>query len=168
MRVRDFIIADTVTAADRKAYIHGAGVKSIPATTFPYAHPKLGLYVTIVFEQAERGDPHRVVVAVQERGQNAAAVIVDSGETRFPDVRVAGEETVFTATFVVDVVGLEFSKAGSYAFVLIVDEQELDGIWFDVGATTTPASHIVEADTAPARTTKRPPSPPKKAKRTRR
>jgi hypothetical protein len=134
MRLRNFLLADAVAvSSDNKAYIHGAGVTSIPAADFPYAHPKLGIFITLVFEEGELGAPHRALVVLRDEkpGGSSPETLLDVNLS--PPDRMANLVVMSLAG---DVVGLGFPRQSRYGFVLSVDGVELDRIRVEVGTPT--------------------------------
>jgi hypothetical protein len=92
------------------------------------------LFITIVLERKETLTPHRMVVALQEEGQPAAPVLLDTGMTMFSfPGSMPAEEAVLATRLVADLVGLQFDRPGRYAFVLLVDDDEWYRIWVQVG-----------------------------------
>lgn len=136
MRLRNFILADAVAVnSDNKTYIHGAGVTSIPATDFPYGHPKLGIFITLVFENDELGTSHRLLVLLQDENRDGQPeILLDTNMSPPENMDIQSELAVMSLAG--DIVGLSFPKPSQYGFVLLVDGRELDRVRVDVGTPT--------------------------------
>lgn len=134
MRIRNFLLADAIAvSSDKKVFIHGAGVTSIPAADFPYAHPKLGIFITLVFEEGEVGTPRRALVVLRDEkpGGSLPETLLDVNLSP-PD----GMGNLVIMSLVSDIVGLGFPRQSRYGFVLSVDGVELDCIRVEVGTPT--------------------------------
>ena len=125
MILRAFILADAVTfTADGKYFIHGGGVDRIFAAHFPWTHPQLAAFVTLVPEADDvpGSDRHLEIEFVDEDDQPIEARIggnfrippSDASRGRFPTVHFNG-----------NFVGVAFREPGVYWVRALVDHQEL-------------------------------------------
>jgi hypothetical protein len=127
VKVRNFILADSVAqGGQKKTYIHGAGVTSITAPAFPYAHPKLGMLLTLVRE-AEEGAREVVVALKDDQGGDIAELI----HADVPAFEVATSPPTVLVVLS-DISGVPFPAAGRYWIVLTVGDEELDRMVLDV------------------------------------
>jgi hypothetical protein len=119
-------------------FIHGGGVTSIAAPAFPYAHPRLGLLVTLVYEGPEDDDaPHQLRVAIEDdQGQEITRLV--ELESSPPPQRFETRDTKALLHLLGDAAGLSFPEPGRYWVVLSLNDDELDRIVLDVAAEWQP------------------------------
>ena len=131
MRIRNFIIADAVSGAQGKWFVHGGGVTKIGAVEFPYVQAKLGLLVTLVYEGPEDDIEHDVEIAiVSDAGVETAKLI--NLHTSKPPKAFEARESWQLLHLVGDISGLRFDEPGRYWVVLKLNGDQMDRMLLDV------------------------------------
>ncbi len=120
MEVEFAFLADAAQA-ESKLYILGAGIEAIRAQQFPAAHPYMSFVLKLRLHPTECDRQHRLEIEVWDPDGNRIGPQLSS---QFSAGRHATDPTrpVFVQT-VLNIVGMEFSKAGAYAFHIIVNGQ---------------------------------------------
>jgi hypothetical protein len=132
VRIRNFILADAVSPGHgKKIFIHGAGVAMITGPEFPYVHPRLGLFVTLIYESAEDDAVHRVRVLCKDEHDHEVAEVLTI-ETPVPPVAFEARDSFQLINVAGDIAGLAFETPGRYWIVLELDDHELDRMVLNV------------------------------------
>jgi hypothetical protein len=123
MKVRAFLIADAVTTAQGKSYVHGGGITQI-AGKFPLTQPIL--YVLLRLERRDEplGSDHQAAIRLFTP-ENEQMVEL-TANLRLPGE--ASENYPLTMDFVAHFEGLTFEEPGTYRIAAFLDEVEIDSI----------------------------------------
>jgi len=139
MKVRNFIVADAVAQGPGgKMFIHGGGLTSVVAPRFPYAQPRLGLLVTLVYDRPEDDVGHQQVRVVLEDDQGQEVTRLIDHEAEPPPEPFAERKSNALLHMVGEISGLSFATPGRYWVVLSLDGEELDRMMLDVIDGTVP------------------------------
>jgi hypothetical protein len=123
MRIRNFMLADAVAAsADGKAYIHGGGITSVTAASFPATHPQLAVYLVLEREDEQFGTEHTLDLRIVSASGASVGGTQTVGVVAFRPGEIAGipEHVTVAATFV----GFAFPEAGLYYVIAVIDGDE--------------------------------------------
>ncbi len=126
MRIRNFIVADAISQGpDGKFFVHGGGVTSIDAFGFPYAHPSLGVLITLVYEGPEDDVEQHIEVVVAKEGASTGNTLLDMTAPTPPDAFEA-RESWRLIHLIGTVSGLQFEESGLYWVALRLNDREVD------------------------------------------
>lgn len=135
MRVRNFILAESIAGNNGLFFLHAAGITSIASAQFPCVHPKLSFFVTLVRERHDTKDMHNLKVElIDPQGQSPHALA--DGQVQIPDVHDDGDPLCIQ--FVGEATGVHFPSPGIYSVVLSWDGEELDRIRLALGTPPAP------------------------------
>jgi hypothetical protein len=123
MKVRAFLIADAVTTAQGKSYVHGGGITQI-AGEFPVTQPILYVLLRLEREDERLGSDHGV--AIRLFTPTGEQMVELTANYRLPGE--ADEDYPLTTDFVGHFEGLTFETPGTYRFAAFLDEAEIDTI----------------------------------------
>jgi hypothetical protein len=134
-------LADSVTSSGGKLYVLGAGWNALNTGGFPARHDRIGIGVLIRVRAAESQKPHKLAlrlldVAGKDRSFGTAP---DGSEVRTLEaefgVGAVPGDLESTVAIALNVDGLIFESAGTYTFVLAVDNNDLKRLPFGVQST---------------------------------
>lgn len=133
MRADYLILADAVSVAEGKHYIHGGGWSSLFVASFPAVHPVMGIAARLRISPDEINQPHTVEVDVI--GENRESIFPDIPlQTTFhighPTNTVPNSEQVLPLAFNLNY--LQFHEQGVYTVVLRGDGENLETSQFTV------------------------------------
>ena len=137
MKVRAFL-SDSVQSVEGKLYVLGAGWNRLAAAGFPARHDRVGIGLLLTLEDGEAGE-HNLEVSLLDPSEQPMALFVDpSGAEQF--ALHASFQTQAPADGFADVAvpmalnldGIAFPAAGTYAFSVRVDGNELERLPFRV------------------------------------
>ena len=147
MEVTAFL-ADSVTVADGKLYVQGAGWNSISASTFPAHHDRIGVGVLIHVPYAATNQMHTLEVGLQDFDNHPLPIgdvppseAAPEGKLyklggqfnvgRPPMLPVGDEQIVPIA---LNINGMRFDTPGPYSVVVSIDGAEMRRLAFRVQA----------------------------------
>ena len=132
MELSTFLLADHAEAANGKLYVVGGAWNRIAAATFPAAHNHLSVGAVIHVPWESTNEPHDMELRLVDA--DGAPIIPEPLHGSFEAGRPAGmrpgEEQLVVMVFNFN--GLVFEKPGAYEFHLLVDDQEMGRLRFDV------------------------------------
>ncbi len=155
MKVRAFL-SDSVQSVEGKLYALGAGWNRLAAGGFPARHDRVGIGLLLTLEGGEAGEHNLELSLLDPREQPMALFVDSSGAEQF--ALHATFQTQSPADGFADVAvpmalnldGIAFPQAGTYAFSVRVNGKEMERLPFRVdqasggpetdgasGATTT-------------------------------
>lgn len=133
MRVDYLVLADAVSVAEGKHYIHGGGWDVLFVPSLPAIHPMLGIAVKLRIPWEETGQQLALEVdVIGSKGRNSILEeplrgIIDA--ERSSDIR-PGSNLLLHLAF--SITNLSFESAGSYTVIMRIDGQPLAESDFDV------------------------------------
>ena len=140
-------LADSVTVADGKLYVQGAGWNSISAPTFPVQHDRIGVGLLIHVPYSATNQMHTLEVGLQDfdsrrlpLGEVAPEVSPDGklytlgGQFNVgrPPLLPAGDEQI--VPIALNINGMRFEVPGPYSVVISIDGNEMRRLPFRVQA----------------------------------
>lgn len=127
MQVDYLVLADAAAASEGKHYIHGAGWDTLFVASFPVLHPLVSVAVRLRVPWTETNQPHTIELDVVD--EDGRSILPDPPGTMNGTIDVGrppylreGTDQVFP--LVMNIQGLRFSQAGTYAVLLRVDRFE--------------------------------------------
>ncbi len=133
MQVDYLVLADAVSVAEGKHYIHGGGWDNLFVSSLPAVHPMLGVAVRLRIPREETGQQLALEVDVIGGEQETSILneplrgIVNA--ERLPDTAPGGDLLLHLA---LSITNLYFEGAGPYSVVLRVDGELLAESRFSV------------------------------------
>jgi hypothetical protein len=123
MKVRAFLIADAITTAQGKSYVHGGGITQI-AGSFPHTQPELNVLLRLERADERLGSDHEAAIRLFDPADHQ--VVELRANYRIPGD--AKEGYPITMDLVGYFTGLTFETPGIYHFKAFIDDVELDSI----------------------------------------
>lgn len=123
MKIRAFLIADAITTAQGKSYIHGGSITQI-AGPFPLTQPVLSVLLRLEREDEPLGEDHQL--AIRLLNPDGKHLVELKTNYRLPGA--ANEDYPMTVDFVGVFNGLTFETPGLYRFAAFIDNAEIDSI----------------------------------------
>jgi hypothetical protein len=132
VKLSTFLIADHAESVNGKLYVTGGAWNRIATATLPVVHNHLTVAVVLHVPWESTPEAHRLELRfVDEDGQpKFPEPIRAQFEAAPPEGTRIGDEQVVVLCFNVD--GLSFESAGTYEFHLLVDDQELGQLSFQI------------------------------------
>lgn len=129
MKVRNFILADAASG-EGLFFLHGAGISTIAVQGFPYAHPRISVFVTLVVGEDDKPGNRELVIALTERDGKPVDRIL-TGTLELPSIGpgTTGAGTpapIAVINIVAHKVGLRAAREGLHWVALEVDGEQLD------------------------------------------
>lgn len=137
MKVRGFL-ADTVQGTEGKLSALGAGWNRLSAPGFPARHDRIGLGVIMSFDGTERGQHDVQIQLLNDREVPTTLFTGPDGVEQHAitlSVDVQPPEEGFTDVSIplaLNLDGLVFAEAGTYAFLVRVDGKDAEQLSFRV------------------------------------
>jgi hypothetical protein len=129
------MLAEAIGGADGYHYIHGAGFTGLNVQRFPYTHPTISVYLTLVREQQDPDGAHDLQVELRDSSGQARGMLVQSS-IELP--KQPGGSDPLVLTYVGNCAGLHFPQPGVYWVTLSFDDRELDRLAINVAAHNPP------------------------------
>ena len=141
MKVRA-VLADSVQSVEGKLYVLGAGWNRLATGGFPARHDRVGIGVIMTVEGGDAGE-HNLELSLEDPGAMPMTLFTDPTGT---------EQVAINATFhtqvppdgfgdvvvplALNIDGITFPEAGTYAFAIRVDGTETERLRFRVDLAT--------------------------------
>ncbi len=154
----DAFLADSVAGpGDGKVYVQGGGWNMLHTQALPTRHPRIGIaaFIKVPYLLATN-EPHTLSVHLEDADNNALPMGDAPLGTETPDGKLrrigasfavgrpvgieAGDDQIVVLAINLD--GLVFERAGTYSFVIQVDEVEAKRLRFRVNLLTAPRVSI--------------------------
>jgi hypothetical protein len=139
MQVDYLILADAVTVAEGKHYIHGGGWDTLFAASLPATHPLLGVAVRLRIPWEETDQQFALEVDVLG-GEEQGSILNDPlrGIVNAERSSHVPADTDLLLHLALNFTNLQFKSFGLYTVVLRVDGQHLEESRFNVIAPPGP------------------------------
>jgi hypothetical protein len=118
------VVADAVTSANGKHYIHGGGWDSIQSAVFPAVHSQVGVAIRLRIGWHDTNQNHELALDIQDADNTSIlpAPLVSAVNAGRPPTLAVGEDQVLCLALAIN--GLQFPKPGDYSFVVALDGVE--------------------------------------------
>jgi hypothetical protein len=133
MKVDYLILADAVSVAGGKHYIHGGGWDTLYTSSFPASHPMLGVAVSLRVPADEQGEQLALEVDIQG-GEEGSSILAEPirGIVNAVAPPHAPPSSDLLLHLAFSFANLRFESPGPYNIVLRVDGQPLAESRFNV------------------------------------
>lgn len=135
MKVQSLLLADAASSGpDGKVFIHGTGINSVQARSFPWSQPQIAIFMVLEREDEVAGSDHQLTLNFLDPNGDALEAAIETN-LRMPTSLENDPPTYLNVVATFN--GIVFPAAGVYWMRASLNGKEAARIPLQVGSTPT-------------------------------